>query len=85
MASLTVSVPDEMKAFVERETSKRGLASEEEYLNILILEERKRKAEEHLEELLLEGIDSPTTVVDARWWERFRSRILKHRTQSSPP
>jgi antitoxin ParD1/3/4 len=49
MTTLNVSVPDEMKAFVESQMAQEGYASASEYLHALIRDAQKRGAKRELE------------------------------------
>ena len=49
MATMNISVPDEMKAFVEAQMSQEGYASASEYLRALIRDAQKRRAKQELE------------------------------------
>ena len=59
MANLNVSLPQGMKDFVEEQVHKdEDYCSVSDYVRALIREDQKRKAEEKLEALLIEGLDS---------------------------
>ena len=45
MTTMNISVPDEMKAFVEAEMAQEGYASASEYLRALIRDAQKRQAQ----------------------------------------
>ena len=68
MTSMNVSLPEELKQFAEAQT-KFGFSTPSDYVRELIREDRKRKAKEKLDALLLEGLDSGDPIpVDARFW-----------------
>lgn len=56
MASLNVSMPDELKDFIERRTKESHFATPTEYVRALVREDQKRADRERLEKLLLEGV-----------------------------
>jgi antitoxin ParD1/3/4 len=58
MASLNVSMPDELRDFVTRRTKETHHATPTEYIRSLVREDQKRADHEHLEKLLLEGLES---------------------------
>ncbi len=59
MATMNISLPDEMKAFVEEQAAQKGFGTVSEYLRAMIREEQERTAtQERLDALLLEGLDS---------------------------
>jgi antitoxin ParD1/3/4 len=68
MATMNVSLPDEMKAFVEAQAAKEGFGTVSEYLRSVIRELQKRQAKQNLEaklrEALLSGPAEPMTRED---------------------
>jgi antitoxin ParD1/3/4 len=76
MKTMNISLPDEMKAFVEAQMSQEGYASASEYLRTLIREEQRRRAKQALEAKLLEGLQGPTTVLDSKEWDSIRQEAL---------
>ncbi len=80
MTSMNVSLPESLRRFAEERASE-GYSSVSEYFRELLRLDRKRAAEDRLEELLLEGLDSGEAVeVDAEFWEKKR-RNLKARLE----
>lgn len=77
MTTMNISLPDEMKAFVETQVQQGGYSTASEYLRELIRDAQKtRTAEERLEKLLLEGINSgPGIEVTPEFWERARQEL----------
>ena len=57
MTSMNVSLPQELKEYVEKQT-KVGDSTPSEYVREIIREDQKRRAKEQLNTLLLEGLDS---------------------------
>ena len=75
MASLNVSMPDEMRAFVDEQTKSGQFSTPSEYIRHLIREDSKRKATARLEALLLEGLDSgPAEPMTDEDWAELRRR-----------
>lgn len=60
MATMTISLPDKMREFVEAEVSRGDYGSASELFRELVRERQKRKTQEQLETLLLEGLESGT-------------------------
>lgn len=58
METMNISLPEPMKKFIEEEVSKGGYSTVSEYIRAVLREEQKRKAQEKLEVLLLEGLES---------------------------
>lgn len=77
MTSLNVSLPEPMKKFIETEVKRGGYSTPSEYVRALVRAEQKRLAEDHLERLLMEGLESgesaPMTRKD---WEDIRREGL---------
>jgi antitoxin ParD1/3/4 len=76
MDPLSVSLPADMKEFVEREVRAGGFATADEYVRALLRTEQQRKARENIEALLLEGVRSnsasPMTRQD---WDEIRNEV----------
>ena len=62
MATMTISLPDKMREFVESEVSSGEYGSASELFRELLRERQKRIAGERLETLLLEGLESGQAV-----------------------
>lgn len=75
--TMNISLPIEMKSFVDEQIAKGGYSSASEYVRDLLRDAQKKAAREKLEALLLEGIDSgesrPMTDED---WEDIRREGL---------
>ena len=77
MEIITISLPDSVKEFIETQLGENGYSTAGEYVYALIREDQKRKSEEKLEALLLEGLEGdPIEVTDA-WWEEKRARLVE--------
>jgi antitoxin ParD1/3/4 len=79
MTNMNVSLPDSLKEYVEEQVTSGGYGTSSEYLRELIREDKKHKAQERLESLLLEGLESgdPITVTPDFWkelWGRVDAR-----------
>ena len=71
MATVNISLPEPMKAFLEEQAAKEGYSTVSEYLRAIIGNLQKRQtAKEELDARLLEGVRSPTVrMTDKRWTE----------------
>ena len=82
MTSMNISLPDDLKAFVDQQVQ-RGYSSASEFVRELIRNAQKQAAKEQLEALLLEGLDSgePIEVTPEFWQERRQElkRRIKQR------
>jgi antitoxin ParD1/3/4 len=77
MTTMNISVPDEMKAFVEAQMMQEGYASASEYLRALIRDAQKRRAKQELEAKLLEGLQGPTTEMTKADWASLRHEAVE--------
>jgi len=78
MASLNISLPQSLKEYVEGQVESHGYSTPSEYVRSLIREDQKRRTEERLEALLLEGLDSGKPVeITPEYWERKRKKLLE--------
>ena len=62
MSSVNISLPDNLRVFVERRTEEQGYGTISDYLRELILKDQKRESEARLETLLLEGLNSGDSI-----------------------
>jgi antitoxin ParD1/3/4 len=74
---MNISLPDEMKAFVEARIAAEGYASASEYLRALIREAQKRHAKQELEAKLLEGLEGPATEMTREDWDSIEQEALE--------
>jgi antitoxin ParD1/3/4 len=76
MQSMNISLPDPMKEFVDKLVAEGRYSSVSEYVRELIRADEKRKAEEQLEALLLEGLKSKEAPLTRSDWEAIRKEAL---------
>ena len=83
MATMSISLPDDMKAFVEDQAQKNGFGTASEYVSAIIRDVQERQAErDRLDSLLIEGLDSgPATPLTKKDWEHIRQEGKKLMTQ----
>jgi antitoxin ParD1/3/4 len=81
MTTMNISLPDEMKAFIEAQMAQEGYASASEYLRTLIREAQKRLAKQELEAKLLEGLQSPASEMTDADWTALRQRIYERSSE----
>jgi antitoxin ParD1/3/4 len=76
MTSMNVSLPDELKEYVEAQT-RSSYSTPSEYVRELIRHDQKRRATEKLDALLLEGLNSGDSLpVDAAFWRDLKKEAL---------
>lgn len=77
MTSMNISLPDELKQYVEAQTSA-GYSTPSEYVRELIRQDQKRRAQQRLEQLLLEGLNSGEPVLaDKEFWAALKTEALE--------
>ncbi len=62
MDTMNVALPESMKQFVQQRVAEGRYSIVIEYISIMILADQKRKAEERIDALLLEGLGSGQPV-----------------------
>jgi antitoxin ParD1/3/4 len=77
MATMNISLPDEMKAFVEDQANKEGFGTTSEYLRSIIRDAQRRLAKQALEEKLLEGLQGPVVLMNREDWDSIQSEALE--------
>ena len=91
MTTMNISLPDEMKAFIEARMAGEGYASASEFIRALVREAQQRKAKDEIEsklrEALLSGPATPMTqddwaALESRVWERQRQAPEHERSKS---
>lgn len=78
MTTLNISLPDSMRAFIEEQTHSGDFSTASEYVRSLIREDQKHKAQERLETLLLEGLESgEATPMTPKDWQEVRRHLQR--------
>jgi antitoxin ParD1/3/4 len=69
MQTMNISLPDQLKDFVDEQLGSGRYSSVSEYVRDLIRDDERRKAQEKLEALLMEGLqsDEPTEMTRQDW------------------
>lgn len=87
MSHITISLPDNLKADVDEQVAQSGYASVNDYFLALVrLDQRRRQAQESLDSLLLDGLDSldrgEGTEATYDWWEQEQLDLIEsHQSQ----
>lgn len=74
--NLNIVLPDEVYAYLKAQVSVGAYGSVDEYFLDLIQQDQKRKAQEKLEEMLLEGINSDVQEVTPDYWQTLKQSVL---------
>lgn len=86
MTTMNISLPDEMKAFVEAQMAQEGYASASEYLRTLIRDAQKRQARQALEAKFREAMESgPATPMTREDWDQLERNVRErqHRAKAA--
>lgn len=77
MGTMNISLPDDMKDFIDRQVTERGFGTSSEFLRDLIRREQDRL---QLRNLILEGMASPRVgVADAAYFQKLKARVADAR------
>ncbi|MBN1394500.1 MAG: type II toxin-antitoxin system ParD family antitoxin [Pirellulales bacterium] len=82
MTTLNISLPESMRSYVDEKVSQGGYSTASEYIRQLIREDQKASAQERLELMLMEGINSgPAREMTADDWNLLHSRVEQRQTE----
>jgi antitoxin ParD1/3/4 len=77
MTTLNVSLPDEVRAFIEERVAREGHSSAGDYLAALVREAQRRLAKQELEAKLREAVESgPATPMTREDWDSIEREAL---------
>jgi len=83
MTTVTISMPESLRSFVDEQVQTKGYGNVSEYFRELLRSAQSREADRRLESLLLEGLDSGEDIPATReFWQDLKAeaaRILKER------
>ena len=69
-----------MKSFVDQQVQSGGYGSASEYIRELVRRDQKERAQDRLEALLLEGLESGDPVpVTPQYWDKLRHDLTARR------
>ena len=74
MTTVTISLPDSLKEFVDAQVAAKGYGNVSEYFRSLLREAQQNEADARLEALLLEGLASESIPLDEEFWKRFKTK-----------
>lgn len=76
--TLHISLPEELKRYVQERVAAEAYSNPSDFVRALIREDRKRRGQEHLEALLLEGLNSgDAEPLDEAEWASVRDKVEK--------
>ncbi len=76
--SMNISLPESLKDYVKQRVVQRHYSNPSDYIRALIREDKIHAAEEELERLLLQGLESGEPVqLDDKFWKKKRARLIE--------
>jgi antitoxin ParD1/3/4 len=86
MTTVTISLPESLKEFIEHEVETKGYGNVSEYVRGLLRDAQKREANARLEILLLEGLAAPGNDIplSQQFWAELKAdaaQILSRKQQ----
>ncbi len=76
METLTISLPESIKEFIDAQVAEGAYESAEEFISALVREEQKRKARAKVDALLIEGLNSgEATPMTPQDWEELKLNL----------
>lgn len=82
---MNISLPEPLREFIDEQVSSGRYSSASEYVRELVREAEKRRAQESLEALLVEGLGSgaPTAMTPGDWEEIRRQALARIRSRKT--
>lgn len=84
MQTMNISLPDPLKEFVDQQIAHGHYSSTSEYVRELIREDEKRKAQLRLENMLLEGVNSPAKERTKKDWDDLKNQVRERLSKRKP-
>lgn len=75
MTTITISLPDSLKSFVDSQVATKGYGNVSEFFRGLLREAQAKEAEARLETLLLEGLASREIPLDAAFRQGLEAKV----------
>jgi antitoxin ParD1/3/4 len=84
METMNIALPESMKAFVQQQVAAGGYSSVSEYVRDLIRADERRRAEERIDALLLEGLSSGESIeATPEYWEAKRRKLSERLSKAN--
>jgi antitoxin ParD1/3/4 len=78
METMKIALPESMKHFVQERVLAGGYSSASEYVRALVRADQKRRADERIDALLLEGLASGEPIaVTKEYWEEKKRKLVE--------
>ena len=78
MTTITISLPESLRDFIDRQVKTKGYGNVSEYFRGLLREAQEREADKRLESLLLESLDDarPDVEITPDFWADVKKRFV---------
>lgn len=77
-ASLNISLPEDMKRWIDSQIARGGFGTTSEYFRQLGREDQRRQVREQIDAKLLAALDSGDPVeMSSEWWEERRRELAR--------
>lgn len=84
METMNIALPESLKSFVQERVVDGGYSSVSEYVRELIRADQKRRQEERIDALLLEGLNSgPAVEVTPEYWEAKKRKLAERLSKAN--
>lgn len=77
MTTLTISLPDSLKAFIDAQLATKGYGNVSEYVRSLLRDAQAKEEESRLETMLLEGLASNRLPLDAEFLKGIEAKMVQ--------
>jgi antitoxin ParD1/3/4 len=77
MTTLTISLPESLKTFIDAQLATKGYGNVSEYFRSLLREAQAREEEARLEALLVEGLASKRLPLDAEFLKGIEAKTAE--------
>jgi antitoxin ParD1/3/4 len=76
MTTVTISLPESLKEFIDRQIASKGYGNVSEYFRSLLREAQEREEDARLEALLVEGLASQEIPLTDEFWKDLRAEAI---------
>jgi antitoxin ParD1/3/4 len=80
-ASLNISLPEALKQYVKERVAEENFGTPSDYVRSLIRDDKKRRDQERLDQLLLEGLRSDLEATTPEYLEELRREVSERVAQ----
>jgi antitoxin ParD1/3/4 len=76
MSTVTISMPESLREFVDAQMKRQGFDNVSEYFRALVREQQAKEADSQLEALLLEGLEPGEDIkVTPEFWKDLKAEV----------